>query len=77
MWHPTTCFFLPPQAIAGVESRLEQLADTTPNKGEVVLTCDLEALLTEHARELDAHLDRLKGELLTAVASKVGGSGAG
>ncbi|KAG2498621.1 hypothetical protein HYH03_003368 [Edaphochlamys debaryana] len=59
------------KAIAGVEARLEALADSTPNRGEVVLTCDLEGLLTEHARELDAHLDRLKGELLGAVAAKV------
>ncbi|KAG2446925.1 hypothetical protein HYH02_008080 [Chlamydomonas schloesseri] len=58
------------KAIAGVEARLESLADSTPNKGEVVLTSDLEALLTEHARELDAHLDRLKGDLLGAVAAK-------
>lgn len=59
------------KAIAGVETRLEELAHSTPNKGEVVLTADLEALLTEHAHELDGHLDRLKTDLLAAVAHKV------
>lgn len=53
-----------------MEQRLEELADATPHKGEVVLTSDLEALLTEHAHELDGHLDRLK--VVVAVVAVVG-----
>ncbi|GLI66327.1 hypothetical protein VaNZ11_010106 [Volvox africanus] len=59
------------KAIAGLEARLEALADSTPNKGEVVLTSDLEALLTEHAHELDLHLEGLKAEMLAGIAAKV------
>lgn len=55
------------KAIAGVEKRIEALAEETPHKSEVVMTADLEALLTEHAHELDNHLDKLKADLMSVL----------
>lgn len=36
-------------------------------QSEVVMTTDLEALLTEHAHELDNHLDKLKADLMSVL----------
>jgi hypothetical protein len=41
----------------------------------IAFICVPQALLTEHAHELDGHLDRLKAELLAAIGQKVGAVG--
>ena len=49
---------------------MEELNDVKANKADVVMTTDLEALLTAHAAELDQHLDALKDEILRVVSMK-------
>lgn len=53
-----------------MEERVEELNDVKANKADVVMTTDLEALLTAHAAELDQHLDALKDEILRVVSMK-------
>ncbi len=58
------------KSIGAMEERVEELNDVKANKSDVVMTTDLEALLTSHAAELDRHLDALKEEILKLVSAK-------
>ena len=53
-----------------MEGRIEELNSAKANKDDVVMTTDLEELLTAHAAELDRHLEALKDEILELVATK-------
>jgi hypothetical protein len=53
-----------------MEGRVEELNDVKANKSDVVMTTDLEALLTAHAAELDRHLEGLKEEIMRLVSAK-------
>jgi hypothetical protein len=69
--HLKNIFDCVPSGLAAMEDRIEQLSYAKANKDDVVMTTDLEALLTAHATELDIHLDTLKDEILNVVSSKV------
>eukprot|EP00955_Chlamydomonas_euryale_P055706 356188-Chlamydomonas_euryale.AAC.12 len=58
------------RSIAGLEGRVEALSDAKAAKDEVVMVCDLEALLTAHAAELDRHMDGMRDEILASVSDK-------
>jgi len=58
------------KSIGAMEERVEVLNDLKANKSDVVMTTDLEALLTAHAAELDRHLLALKEDIMKAVATK-------
>lgn len=58
------------KSIASMEDRVEELNGNKANKCDVVLTSDLEALLTAHATEMDRHLDALKKETLVLMGTK-------
>ncbi|GAX79813.1 hypothetical protein CEUSTIGMA_g7253.t1 [Chlamydomonas eustigma] len=58
------------KSIGAMEGRVEELNDVKANKSDVVMTTDLEALLTAHAAELDRHLEGLKEEIMRLVSAK-------
>ena len=62
------------KALAGMEERVEGLNDVKADKADVVMMLDLEALLAQHASQLDAHLDLLKGDIMR-VRGRGGGGG--
>ena len=49
---------------------MEELNAVKANKSDIVMTTDLEALLTAHASELDRHLEALKEEILHVIGTK-------
>lgn len=56
--------------ILAMENRVEDLNAIKANKSDIVMTTDLEALLTAHASELDRHLEVLKEEILHVIETK-------
>ena len=58
------------KSIGAMEDRVEELNGTKANKCDVVMTTDLESLLTAHATEMDRHLDALKRETLVLIGTK-------